>query len=276
MKQLSIFIFSIVSVVQGYSQLQGDSWKKIEGTGKGTLSVVYYEQPGLIQKVNGEMKGVCIDILSDFKAFVKEKHNKDIDIKYVSNQKEFASFLAVVQNTPNVLGVTNTSITNERKKVLKFSPPYMATPVVLLTHENVPTVKALDQLTKTFAGFSAEVIAGSTHVKTMEEIRKKHLPSLVIKQVGSSDVVLKDLSVNQKLFSVLDFTEYVSVVRRKLPVKRHEVDLGGAQELGFIMSKQSDWDVLWNEFLTPEYRKSVGYKKIISENLGATFLNLVR
>jgi len=30
------------------------------------------------------------------------------------------------------------------------------------------------------------------------------------------------------------------------------------------------------EFLTTEYRNSVGYRKIISENLGATFMSLVK
>jgi hypothetical protein len=65
-------------------------------------------------------------------------------------------------------------------------------------------------------------------------------------------------------------------VRKKLPVKRHDVDLGNAEELGFIMAKQTDWDEVWNEFLTSDYRKSVRYKKIIADNLGSTFLNLVR
>lgn len=258
------------------AQISAESWGKISSAGKGTLTVVYYEQPGLIQQVNGEMKGVCVDILSDFAAFVKENYGKEIEINYGSNQKEFASFLNVVQNSPNVVGVTNTSITTDRKKIFKFSPPYMATPLVLLSHESVPTVKGFDQLSKTFAGFTAEVIAGSTHVKRTEEIKKDYLPELTIRKVGSSDVVLKNLSTNPKLFSILDFTEYISVVRRKLPIKRHDIDLGGSQDLGFVMSKQSDWEKLWNEFLTPEYRKSAGYKKIISENLGATFLSLVR
>lgn len=276
MKKSILALSLLLLVVQSYAQLRGDSWEKIKTSGKGTLAIVYYEQPGLIQESGGELKGVCVDILRDFAQYVKTHYNKEVNIHFASNQKEFASFLSVVQNTPNVLGVTNTSITPERKKILKFSPPYMSTPMVLLTHESVPTVKTTDQLAKTFSGFVAEVIEGSTHLKTTEEIKKTALPSLVIKQVGSSDVVLKDLSTNPRMFSVLDFTEYVSVVRRKLPVKRHEIDLGGAQDLGFIMSKQSDWDLLWAEFLTPEYRKSVGYKKIVSENLGATFLNLVR
>jgi ABC-type amino acid transport substrate-binding protein len=275
MKHWFVVTFILISL-SGFSQLKGDSWEKIKSSGKGVITVVYYEQPGLIQEVNGEMRGVCVDILKDFCAFIKQKHGKDVEVRFASNQKEFAPFLTLVQNTPNVLGVTNTSITTERKKILKFSPSYMSTPLVLLTHESVPTVKTPEQLTRAFAGFSAEVIAGSTHVKRTEELKQGYLPSLVVKQVGSSDEVLKDLSVNPKLFSILDFTEYVSVVRRKLPIKRHEVDLGGAQDLGFVMSRQSDWDLLWNEFLTPEYRKSVGYKKIISENLGGTFLNLIR
>jgi hypothetical protein len=66
------------------------------------------------------------------------------------------------------------------------------------------------------------------------------------------------------------------VIKKRLPVKKHDVDFGAPEELGFIMSKQSDWDEVWKEFLTPEYRKSVRYKEIIAENLGSSFLSLVR
>jgi ABC-type amino acid transport substrate-binding protein len=276
MRIFVLFLALLMTSIVTLGQMKGDSWEKVKTSGKGVLTVVYYEQPGLIQEINGELKGVCVDILKDFAAYVKAKHGKELNIKYASNQKEFANFLALVQNSTNVLGVTNTSITSERKKVLKFTPSFMSTPVVLLTHESVPTIKSYDQMGKAFVGFTAEVIAGSTHVKVTEDIKRNNLPGLTIKQVGSSDIVLKDLAANPRLFSILDFTEYVSVVRKHLPIKRHELDFGSAQELGFIMSKQSDWDGIWNEFLTQEYRKSVSYKKIISENLGATFLNLVR
>jgi ABC-type amino acid transport substrate-binding protein len=276
MKHFVLTLFATSISLCSFAQLKGTSWQKIKEDGKGKLVVAYYEQPGLIQNVNGKMKGVCVDILSDFADFVEKKYLKKIEISYESNQKEFASFLKLVQATPNIIGVTNTSITAERKKILKYTPSYMATPTVLLTHNSVPTVETPEQFSKTFYGFTAEVIAGSTHVKMAEDLKRKHLPALLIKQVGSSDVVLNDLATNNKLFSVLDFTEYVSVVRRQLPIKRHELSLGEPQDLGFIMSLNSDWDVIWNEFLTPEYRKSVDYKKIISDNLGATFLNLVR
>ena len=110
-----------------------------------------------------------MDILSDFKAFVKEKYDKDITIKFATGHKEFASFLKEVQQTSNVIGVTNTSITTERKKTMKFTPPYMSTPLVVLTNERVPHVNSLAQLSKNFQGFTAEVIAGSTHVVETEK-----------------------------------------------------------------------------------------------------------
>ena len=110
----------------------------------------------------------------------------------------------------------------------------------------------------------------------IDKIKKQYYPSLNVVYAASSESVIKHLTSNPKVFSILDFTEYVGVVRKKLPVKRHDIDLGNAEELGFIMAKQTDWDEVWNEFLTADYRKSVRYKKIIADNLGSTFLNLVR
>lgn len=274
-KLLSVALFGLITF-SASAQYKGDRWEKVKSTGSGTLTVVYYEQPGLIQKVNGKMKGVCVDILADFVRYVKEKHGKTVTVNYAGEEKEFTNFLKVVQTTPNILGVTNTSITPERKKIMKFTPPFMMTQMVLLTNQQTPAIKDLSELPKVYAGFKAEVITGSTHVSYIEKIKKDYYPGLKVEYATSSESVIRNLMANPKMFSVLDFTEYVGVVRRKLPIKRQEVDLGSAEHLGFIMSRNSDWDVIWNEFLTPEYRKSVEYKKIIAENLGSNFLNLVR
>lgn len=269
----ALLVFSTVSFSQSY---KGDSWSTIKENGTGTLAVVYYEQPGLIFKADGEMKGVCVDILSDFQKFLETKYGKKVNVSYVGEEKEFSNFLKVAQTTPNIIGVTNTSITEERKKSMKFSPPFMTTQLVLLTNKNAPTMLKLEDISKTFTGFTAQVITGSTHVKYVEEIKKKYFPSLQVSYASSSESVIKNLSTNPKLFSILDFTEYIGVVRKKIPVKRQDVELGNPEPLGFIMSKQTDWDVLFKEFLTEEYRKSVRYKEIIADNLGTSFLSLVK
>jgi len=276
MKQFITLLF-ILFAYSGFSQkYKGDSWAKVKSSGAGTLTVVYYEQPGLIQDVDGKPKGVCVDIITDFVNYVQTKHGKKITVQYAGKEPVFTDFLNAAQNTPNILGVTNVTITEERKKILKFTPSFMSNPVVLLTHKDAPTLTGLSQLSEKYVGYSAEIIAGSTHVKHMDRIKKEYLPNVKITYGPSGAEILKKVTANPKLFTILDFTEYIDATRKQLPIARQNVDLGGAEELGFIMSKQSDWDEIWKEFLTVDYKKSVKYRKIIADNLGAQFLSILK
>lgn len=277
MKKTLTFLFFVVLNSSFAQKIKGDSWHHVSTSGSGTLGIVYYEQPGLISKApDGTLKGVCVDIVKDFQEFVKSKYGKTISVEYVYEEKEFPRFLSTFQQNHSMLGVTNTSITEERKKLMKFTPPFMNNDMVLLTNKNAPALDDLSQISTVFNGFTAQVISGSTHVKYVENIKKEYFADLKIDYVPSGDLIIKNLSTDAKIFSVIDFTEYIGVIRKKIPVKKHDVSLGKPEALGFIMCKNSDWESLWKEFLTPEYIKSVRYKQIIAENLGASFLSLVR
>jgi membrane-bound lytic murein transglycosylase MltF len=262
---------------QVYSQkYQGDSWSKIKSAGAGNLSVVYYEQPGLIQDVNGKITGLCVDVLEDFAIYLQTKYNKKVTIKYVGREAAFTDFLLAAQNNNNVLGVTNVTITEERKKILKFTPAFIANPVVLITHKDAPNLTDVSQIKKTFVGYSTEIIAGSTHVKHMNKVKKDYWPDLNIAYGSSGQDIIKKITTNPKLFTILDFTEFVNANRKKMPVKRQNVEFGAPEELAFVMSKQSDWDEVWKEFLTEDYRKSAKYRKNIADNLGSVFLSVLK
>jgi membrane-bound lytic murein transglycosylase MltF len=262
---------------QVYSQkYQGDSWSKIKSAGAGNLAVVYYEQPGLIQDVNGKITGLCVDVLEDFAIYLQTKYNKKVTIKYVGREAAFTDFLLAAQNNNNVLGVTNVTITEERKKILKFTPAFIANPVVLITHKDAPNLTDLSQIKKTFVGYSTEIIAGSTHVKHMNKVKKDYWPELNIAYGSSGQDIIKKITTNPKLFTILDFTEFVNANRKKMPVKRQNVEFGAPEELAFVMSKQSDWDEVWKEFLTEDYRKSAKYRKNIADNLGSVFLSILK
>lgn len=266
---LSAFAFS--------QKYRGDSWTKVNSTGSGTLTVVHIEQYGLIYKDKaGQMKGVCVDILNDFSKYVKDKYGKIITVKYAGEEPVFSDFLNTVQNTPNILGVTNTTITEERRKVFSFSPPFMLNRLVILTHNSAPSVSTLKDLPSKLQGFSAQVIGGSTHVDYIQKIKAEHMPSLKIAYETSGPAIIKNLTTDQKLFTVIDLTEFIDAVHKKLPIKRHPADVGIVEELGFIMPKQSDWEAPFKEFLTADYRNSARYRQIISENISSTFLSLVR
>jgi ABC-type amino acid transport substrate-binding protein len=276
-KKLFVIAFVSITSVAFPQKYKGDNWATVKSGNGGTLTVVYIEQFGLIHKgSNGELKGVCVDILSDFSKYIKEKYGKTVTINYAGEEPDFTTFLNIAQHTPGVLGVTNTTITEERKKIFKFSPPFMMNRLVLLTNSSAPSVSNLNDLPTKLAGFSAEAIAGSLHVDYLQKIKAEHMPSLNIKYGTTGRDIIKNLTTDKKLFTIIDMTEYIEAVHKKLPVKNHPVDVGIVEELGFIMSKQSDWDVLFKEFITPEYRNSTRYRQIITENLSASFVALVK
>jgi ABC-type amino acid transport substrate-binding protein len=273
-----VFLISVLLATTGFSQkYKGDSWAKVKVSG-GTLTVIYYEQPGLIYKDanTGSIKGVCAAILDDFAKFVKTKYGKELTINYAGQEQVFPNFLSITQNTPNILGVTNVTVTEERKKILKFTPSFMSNPVVMLTHKDAPAITNAAEIGTLLKGYSAKVISGSTHVRVVEKIKKENVPGLKVTYANSGGEILKELSNGPKFFTVLDFTEYIDATRRQLPVKRQSINFGEAEELAFIMAKQTDWDQPWNEFMTMDYRKSVRYRKIIVDNLGAKFLGILK
>lgn len=277
MKKTLICLLIILPTFSFCQKYKGDSWAKVKSSGSGTLAIVYNEQFGLIFKSpNGKISGVCVDIISDFQKYIETKYSKKVNVKYLGQEPEFSTFLKVVQTTPNILGVTNTTITEERKKIMKFTPTFMNTEQVLLTNQQAPSIKNLSELPTMFSGFTAQILSGSTHVQHIEQIKKDYYPAMKITYVPSAETIIKNLSSDPRIFTILDFTEYIGVVKRRLPVKRQIIKLDNTEEVAFIMSRDSDWDELWNEFLTPEYRQSVRYKEIITKNLGSSFLSLVR
>jgi hypothetical protein len=276
-KGLVAWIVLIFIVEVGACQkLQGDSWGKVKAKGKGVLTIIYFEEPGLIYEVNGRLTGLCEDVIEDFVVFVKKKYNKDITLNYAAKEPVFSNFLKIVQNTNDILGVTNVTITEERKKILKFTPSFMSNPVVMITHKDAPLVSSVSEIPTKLAGYSAEMINGSTHIKHIEKIKQEVAPNLSITYGSSGGEIIKKIASNPKLFTVLDLTEYINAVRKQLPVKKQNISFGASEQLAFIMSKGSDWDEVWKEFLTEDYRRSVKYRKNIAENLGANFLNLVK
>jgi len=272
-----LILFLCLCTLPGFSQkYKGDSWAKVKSSGSGTLTIMYYEQPGLIVEEDGKVKGACVDIINDFVAFVQTKYGKKITLNYAGKEPVFTEFLKIAEGTKDILGVTNVTITEDRKKLLKFTPPFLSNPVVLLTHKDAPTLSSISEIGTKLNGYTAEIIGGSTHVKHINKIKKENMPGLVITYGSNGPEILKKITANPKLFTILDFTEYVDATRKNLPVKRQSISFGEAEQLAFVMSKQSDWDQVWNEFLTPDYRKGVRYRKIIADNLGATFLSILK
>lgn len=279
MKILNGILFILSLSTSAHAQkYKGDSWSSISEKGSGVLSVVYYTQPGLIYKDHktGEIKGVCVNILNDFVAFVKREHNKTITINYVGEEKKFSEFLASIQLSQNVLGVSNITVTDQRSQVLSFTPAFLGNPIIMLTHKDAPSVTNLSELKVKFSDYSAEVIKGSTHEEYMNRIKNEHIPSVKIQMAPSGSTIMDHIALNPKIFTIMDLTEFIYAVRNKLPLKKQNIKIVEKEEqLAFAMKKGSDWTKIWRSFLTDEYKNSVTYKKHIAEHLGTGFLSIL-
>ena len=279
LKYFVIIILCCGSLNIQAQKYSGDSWEKIKSSGSGTLACIYYESPGIIYKdlVTNKLKGLSVDIINDFVHYIKEKYSKTVNVVYVGQEQIFPEFLKHVNDSPNLLGVCNVSITAARKKHYSFTPSFLKNIFVLVSHTSAPSITKLSELKNKFAGYKASMITGSIQLSIMQLIKEEHFPSLVIEKLPSSDEILEKISTNPKLFTLVDYTQYIFAAKNKLAIKRQSVKIPVPEdELGFVMQKGSDWAPLWEEFLTPEYKNSIEYKKSIAENLGKAFLNITR
>jgi len=264
--------------IYGQSQAStqsGDSWEKVKSTKKGTLTCLWNEAYGIVYKnSNNELKGVCVDILGEFVAFAKEKYKTDITLKF-EEEESFSNFLQRVSATPNILGVSSVSITEERKKILRFTNPFLMNPNIIVTSKEAPKLSRLEDMATVYKGFRARVVEGSIHYSYIKNLKKKYCPDLVIETAPSTRAILEEVAKNKNMLTIIDFAEYIGATKNKMSIVRQNVQLDLVDKMGFIMSHKSDWGPVWNEFLSKGYINGVGYRKIISGNMGSSYVSLL-
>lgn len=276
MKQLPVLLIISCLANPLFSQSDGDSWQKTKTAKFGTLMCLWNEAYGIAYKdTNGNLSGVCIDILEDFRLFVKQKHSVDLVIEF-REEKSFAKFLTIINKSSTLLGVSTVSVTEERKKKFQFSPYFISNPNIIVTHKDAPKLTSLKEIPTVYKDFTLKVIAGSTHKDIATAVKNQYAPNLLIAEGGASRDIFNEMRTNRNLFTIVDFGEYLGAHKNKFPITRQPANLGTDDKLAFIMSKTSDWEPLWREFLTDEYRQSPRYKKIISENLGLAYLGMIQ
>jgi ABC-type amino acid transport substrate-binding protein len=272
MKRLA-FILLGIAITYSTTRAQGnDSWRKVNEAGKGKLSVIYFDSPGLITPSKDTMKGLCVDILNDFSSFVKTNYKKEITIEYISAEKDFQQFLSKVQTGDYVIGVTGVNITEERKKNFKFTPSWLVSPTVLITNKGVASVNKVSEL-KDLAPYS---LSKGAHSEVIKDLLKQISAPAQITYLGSPEEIMEKVNNTPQSFTVLGINDYLEAARKGLNVKVQNLEVGKPEIFGFILPKKSDWDVIWSAFLTPTYLNSADYKKSISSNLGNAYLNFVK
>ncbi|UII30166.1 transporter substrate-binding domain-containing protein [Fulvivirga ulvae] len=281
-KRLTLFIILLFSAwsLPLMAQYSGDSWKKVQGAGTGTVSFAYVETPGFVYKdASGQLTGICVDIMNDFIQYVNETKGVKLSSKFVGDGSSFTGMYNQVKTSRDgVFGLGNITITDGRKREIRFSPPFITNFAILITQKSVPTLNSLDEISTKFKGLTAYTAKGTLNDKRIQDLKSKYYPEMKIAYAASSPETLDKVLSDPKAFSYLDLAFYLDAVQRKHPLKRHPIGDQASEQFGFILPMNSDWQPLMEEFFSANggYTNSVAYKKILTRHLGDTGVKLLQ
>jgi ABC-type amino acid transport substrate-binding protein len=281
MKKLSLFIVFLLGVggafAQGYT---GDSWAQVKINGKGTVSMAYVETPSFAYKdASGKLTGICVDIMADFIKWVSENKKVKLESKFVG---EGANFKTMYDKTKasvgGVFGLGNITITEERKKEIKFSPPFITNFAILVSQNSVPTLAKFEDMPTTFGKLTGYTAKGTLNEKRIQELKQKYFPAMKISYTSTSQETLEKVFSDPNGFAYLDLAFYLEAVQLKKSIKRHPIADKAAEQFGFIMPLNSDWYPLLDEFFKANggYLNSAQYRKILVTHLGETGVKLLQ
>src|SRR6185369_16259816 len=146
MKKLySLVVLCLMALTNVFSQnYVGDSWALVKKKGEGKISLAYVESFGFVYKDNGNLTGICVDIMNDFIQYVNEKKKVKLTYDFVGDGESFKGMYDKVKaSSGGVFGLGNITITEERKREVKFSPPFITNLAFLITSNNVATLEKM-------------------------------------------------------------------------------------------------------------------------------------
>lgn len=195
-----LFFISFASVA-GLPTWQGDTWANTRKNGKGTITLAYTESPTFVYKdKNGRLVGVCVDIMENFKKYVEKNYGVQLILKYQAYpHDDFDAFFKRIKNANHgVFGLINATITPERQKEIKFSPPFLNNISIIMTGKSANTLSSLKNIQKEFGECTAYTNVGTSNERRLLKIKKLYFPNMKIVYVPYNEDVIKKFCQIQK------------------------------------------------------------------------------
>lgn len=253
------------------AQLKGSTFEQAKTSKQATIIYTFSKTPGFIYLVSGgQYAGICVDMMKSFEKYVKDEHGIIITSKFqLATGDNFTRMLASVKSSSGgVFGLGNITITESRKRMYNFSPPFINNISLLVTNKSVTTLNKMEDMAAVFNGMTAYTVKGSTNEIEFYRWKKAYFPAMKITHVGSFTEAVNKVASDPKAFTNVDYTYYLDAVKEKRPVKRHVAGFSSSEEFGIIMPKSNDWEPILAEFLNGGFLDSADFKTIIRKHLG--------
>lgn len=242
------------------------------------------------------LAGVTTEIFRDFIRWVENEYGYELithyqsyapprEVSFISgflgisiHFESWSEFYKTVKESPSgTFGMGNVTITEERKKEIEFSPPYMTNIAVLITHKDTPELSAFDSIQDEFSHLRALAFEGTLHEDRINRFRDEYYPDLEIDYAYSNNEIIERVASANKYFAYIDVYNYWHAREAGLPIHRHMVGDEPSEQFGYILPKNSDWTPVITKFFEDNdgYLNSQRYREIMVEHLGAELFMLL-
>ena len=270
-------LLSLSAIAQGYS---GDTWAQASSKKSATISMAYVETPSFVYKdKEGNLTGICVDIMSDFVKWANENKKVKINPLYIGDGSNFKGMYDKVKaSNGGVFGLGNITITDERKREVKFSPSFITNFAILISQNSTPTLARFEDLSTTFGKLTAYTAKGTLNEKRINDMKQKYFPAMKVVLTATSPETYDKVLSDSNGFAYLDLAFYLQAVSQRKPVKRHPIGDQTSEKFAFIMPMNSDWGSAMDEFFSANggYTNSPQYKTILRKHLGETGVKLLQ
>lgn len=280
MKPQPLIILLLLSGTVFAQSFSGDTWGQVKTKKTGSISISYVETPSFVyQDKTGVLTGISVDIMRDFVDWVNTTKGVKISSKFVGDGSSFrAMYDKTKSSTGGVFGLGNVTITEDRKREVKFSPPIITNFAILITQPGVPTLGKLEDIGKTFGTLTAYTAKGTLNERRILDLKQKYFPAMKITTTTTSQETLEKIFVDPNGFAYLDLAFYIEAVQMKKAVKRHPVGDKAEEQFGIVMPLNSDWAPVMQEFFKANggYVNTKEYKTILVKHLGESGVKLLQ
>lgn len=246
-----------------------------------TLIVHYYENFPYSYMEGGKLKGIEIDIMTEYVAWLKQRKNISTVVSYKA-YKDFSEFYTSVKAGRNtVVGAGSVTRNSEREKDISFSPPYLQNVAVLISSGRLATAreKSNDEVQRCFKGISGLAVNGSSHVMYLNNIRSQFLPEMKVRTVDNQNQVLQGIISDNMAVGYVDIVAYWAFLKSN-PTKFLKIQKAFTEpreDLGYILPLNSRHSASLAEFFEGGFgfTSTRTYHQILEKYLGYEVLESV-
>lgn len=251
-----------------------DSWQDARLHKKAKVSVLWYAIEPFIYFNKEKIVGIEYELMEGFKPFLKKNYGIDLTMNWV-DAKAFEPIYPAVKKSKEkgLFAVSYYSITTERKKEVKFAPPYMPDLNILVTSNNLPVYNKEAEFTKDLKKFTGYSMAHTTMEEDMNKLRSLEPNLKVYNQLDDYEVLNQIAAINDA-YGYVPLSMYVLALQKGTKIKRQKVLATRREGLAAIYTKNSDWDEPVNAYFKSEDCKTLT-RSLIRKHLGPEVADII-